>query len=233
MNKSRSLFVALLVIVSIVLVSCTGAAPAAAPGGESQAAGGPVKITIFSPQSTEQNLPTNSFTLEAQEQFGIEFEWQTTTYDGNSAKEQRQISLASGDYPDLYMLIPWVDQFSQLELLRYGQQGVLIPLNDLIAEHGPNIQAALDNYPDFRAMATAPDGNIYGLPQLIECYHCSFANKMWVNTKWLNALGLEVPKTTEEYKAMLEAFKTQDPNGNGAADEVPLSGSIEDYGVRP
>ena len=25
---------------------------------------------------------------------------------------------------------------------------------------------------------------------------------------------------------MLEAFKTKDPNGNGKADEVPLSGSI-------
>lgn len=80
---------------------------------------------------------------------------------------------------------------------------------------------------------TAPDGNIYGLPQLVECYHCSYGNKMWVNTKWLKQLGLEVPKTTEEFQAMLEAFKTQDPNGNGLADEVPLSGSIEDYGVRP
>ncbi len=235
MNKSRMLLAALLVLASVLLMCCTGAAPApaAAPGDEAQAAAGPVKIKIFSPQGAEQDLATNSFTLEAQEMFGIEFEWQTTTYDGNSAKEQRQISLASGDYPDLYMLIPWVDQFTQLDLLKYGQQGVVIPLNDLIAEHGPNIQAALDNYPTFKAMATAPDGNIYGLPQLIECYHCSYANKMWVNSKWLEALGLEVPTTTEEFKAMLEAFKSQDPNGNGAADEVPLSGSTEDYGVRP
>jgi len=235
MNKSLSLAIAVLVILSMLLTACAGAAPApaAAPDSASQAAGGPVKIKIFMPQSTDRDLPTNSFTLEAQEKYGIEFEWQTTTYDGNSAKEQRQISLASGDYPDLYMLIPWVDQFSQLELLKYGQQGVLLPLNDLIAEHGPNIQAALDNYPTLKAIATAPDGNIYGLPQLIECYHCSYGNKMWVNTKWLKQLGLETPKTTEEFKAMLEAFKTQDPNGNGQADEVPLSGSIEEYGVRP
>ena len=164
--------------------------------------------------------------------FNIEFEWQTTTMDGNSAKEQRQIGLASGDYPDLYMLIPWVDQFSQLDLLKYGKDGVVLPLNDLIKANAPNVQAALDNYPWFKSMATAPDGNIYGLPQLIECYHCSYANKMWVNTKWLKALNLEVPKTTDEYKAMLEAFKTKDPNGNGMADEVPLSGSTEDYGVR-
>jgi putative aldouronate transport system substrate-binding protein len=229
---------ALLVILSMLLVSCTGAAPApAAPSGDTAAAGdaaagGPVTIKIFSPQDPTGDLTTNSFTKEAEEMFNIKFEWQTTPFDGNSAKEQRQISLASGDYPELFMLIPWIDQFSQLDLLKYGQQGVVIPLNDLIAQHGPNIQAALDNYPDFKAMATAPDGNIYGLPQLIECYHCSYANKMWVNTKWLNQLGLETPKTHEEFKAMLEAFKTQDPNGNGQADEVALSGSIEDYGVR-
>jgi putative aldouronate transport system substrate-binding protein len=234
MNKSLLSVVALLAIVSILLVSCAGAVqpPAATPQGESQAAAGPVKIKIFSPQGPETDLATNSFSLEAQKMFGIEFEWQTTTMDGNSAKEQRQISLASGDYPDLYMLIPWVDQFTQLELLKYGKEGVLIPLNDLIKQHGPNIQSVLDNYPAFKAMATAPDGNIYGLPQLIECYHCSYANKLWVNSKWLKALNLEVPKTTEEFKAMLEAFKTKDPNGNSKTDEVPLSGSIEDYGVR-
>ena len=241
MKKHLSVVIALLAILSMLLVSCTGAvpAPAAAPaggtqaGGEAAASGEPVKIKIFSPQDPSTDLTTNSFTKEAEKMFNIQFEWQTTPFDGNSAKEQRQISLASGDYPDLYMLIPWIDQFSQLDLLKYGQQGVVIPLNDLIKEYGPNIQAALDKYPDFRAIATAPDGNIYGLPQLIECYHCSFGNKMWVNTKWLEALGMEMPKTTEEFQAMLEAFKTKDPNGNGKADEVPLSGSIEDYGVRP
>jgi putative aldouronate transport system substrate-binding protein len=237
MKKTLFSVLALLVILSMVLAACSGAAPAA-PSGDTAAAGdagaaGPVTIRIFSPQDPTGDLTTNSFTKEAEEMFNIKFEWQTTPFDGNSAKEQRQISLASGDYPDLFMLIPWIDQFSQLDLLKYGQQGVVIPLNDLIAQHGPNIQAALDNYPDFKAMATAPDGNIYGLPQLIECYHCSFANKMWVNTKWLEQLGLETPTTHEEFKAMLEAFKTQDPNGNGKADEVPLSGSIEDYGVRP
>jgi putative aldouronate transport system substrate-binding protein len=217
----------------MLLTSCAvGPAPATAPEGSSESANpDAVTIRIFSPQSPTTDLATNLFTLEAQEMFGINFVWETTTMDGNAAKEKRQISLASGDYPDLYMLIPWVDQFSQIDLVRYGQQGVLIPLNDLIEQHAPNVQAALDEYPYFKAMATAPDGNIYGLPQLIECYHCSFPNKMWVNTKWREALGLEVPTTTEEFKAMLEAFKNDDPNGNGIADEVPLSGSIEEYGV--
>ncbi|HQY93623.1 ABC transporter substrate-binding protein [Caldilinea sp.] len=235
MKASRWLLVGLLISMSLLVVSCAAPAqaPGAAPAADTGAAGGPVKITVFSPQGPDTDLATNSFSQEAAEMFNIQFEWQTTTMDGNSAKEQRQISLASGDYPDLYLLIPWVDQFTQLDLLKYGQQGVLLPLNDLIAEYAPNVQAALDNYPSFKAMTVAPDGNIYGVPQLIECYHCSYANKMWVNTKWREALGIEVPTTTEEFAAMLEAFKTQDPNGNGQADEVPLSGSIEDYGVRP
>ena len=230
MKKTYQFTIALLVTLSMLLAGCAGtAAPQAdAP----QAEGGPVTISIFSPQSPTTDLATNSFTKEAEEMFGIQFDWQTTTMDGNAAKEKRQISLASGDYPELYMLIPWVDQFSQTDLLRYGQQGVILPLNDLIDEYGPNIKAALDNYPYFKAMATAPDGNIYGIPQLIECYHCSFPNKMWVNTKWLEALGLETPTTTDEFAAMLQAFKDDDPNGNGIADEVPLSGSIEPYGVR-
>ena len=210
-------------------------APQAAAATTAPAANGTgVKIRIFSPQDTNTvtDITTNSFTKEMEQKFGIQFEWQTTTMDGASAKEKRQISLASGDYPDLYLLIPWLDQFSPADLQKYGQQGVALPLNDLINQYAPNIKAALDKYPTFKTQAIAPDGKIYGIPQLVECYHCSFPNKMWINSKWLKKLGLQMPKTTEEFKAVLEAFKTKDPNGNGKADEVPLSGATEEYGTR-
>ncbi|MEI4908417.1 hypothetical protein Q8G40_30510, partial [Klebsiella pneumoniae] len=78
-----------------------------------------------------------------------------------------------------------------------GQQGVILPLNDLIDQYAPNIKKALDDHPDYKAMSIAPDGNIYGLTMLNECFHCSYPNKMWVNTSWLKKLNLEVPKTTE------------------------------------
>jgi putative aldouronate transport system substrate-binding protein len=191
----------------------------------------PVTIRIFSPQGAEQDMATNAFTLSLEEMFNVKFEWTVTTYDGASAAEERNLALASGDYPDVFMLVPWVDQFTQIDLLKYGQQGVIVPLNDLIAEHAPNIQKALEEYPDFRAMSTAPDGTIWGLPQLIQCYHCSYANKMWVNRRWLEELGLEMPETIEEFRDMLIAFREQDANGNGAADEV-LSGATMDYGTR-
>ena len=108
---------------------------------------------------------------------------------------------------------------------------MIVPLNDLIEEHAPHIKEVLENNEYYKAMNTAPDGKIYGLTGLNECFHCSYPNKMWINTKWLEQLGLAKPTTPEEFKAVLEAFKTQDPNGNGKADEVPLSGSVENFGV--
>src|SRR5438874_1079510 len=111
MNKSLSIPVALLMALSTLLASCGGAAtPAPA------ASGAVVTINTFSPQDPNTDLATNAFTKEVEQKFNIKFVWQTTTMDGNAAKEKRQISLASGDYPDLYLLIPWVDQFSQTDI---------------------------------------------------------------------------------------------------------------------
>ncbi|HML47707.1 MAG TPA: hypothetical protein PKE04_13260, partial [Clostridia bacterium] len=41
---------------------------------------------------------------------------------------------------------------------------------------------------------------------------------------WLEKLGLSQPVTTEDFVDMLKAFRDQDPNGNGQADEIALIG---------
>ena len=79
--------------------------------------------------------------------------------------------------------------------------------------------------PAIKPLITLLDGKIYGLPHYNDCYHCSMSQKMWVYKPWLDKLGLKVPETTDEFEAMLKAFKEKDPNGNGKADEIPLSGS--------
>jgi putative aldouronate transport system substrate-binding protein len=205
-------------LLAISAAACSGSDPE-----ESEDPGGPAELTVFSPQNVEQDLATNLYTKKLAKEVGINFSFQTTTMDSGPAAEKRQISIASGDYPDLFLLIPWVDQFTQAELMKLGQQGVALPLNDLIDQHAPNIKKALDSNPDYKAMATAPDGKIYGMPQWVDCYHCSYYAKLWMNSDWLDELGLEQPKTTEEMREVLRAFKNDDPNGNGKADEVPLS----------
>ena len=53
--------------------------------------------------------------------------------------------------------------------------------------------------------------------------------EIWINKEWLDKLGLAVPTTTDELYNVLKAFKTQDPNGNGKADEIPLTGAPNKY----
>ncbi|MFS0868571.1 ABC transporter substrate-binding protein [Paenibacillus xylanilyticus] len=225
MRKTGTFVLACILLLSVALAGCSSSGEK----GEGASSGDNASINVFAHQSSDTNLQTNKFTKKMEEKFNIKINWTTVPFDG--AAEKRQISLASGDYPDLYLLIPWVDRFSQTDLLKFGQQGVIVPLNDLIDQYAPNIKKVLDSSEYYKAMNTAPDGNIYGLTGLNECFHCSYPNKLWMNTKWLKQLGLSEPTTTEEFKEVLKAFKTKDPNGNGKADEVPLSGSIENFGV--
>ncbi|KWX76414.1 ABC transporter substrate-binding protein [Paenibacillus riograndensis] len=236
MKKSLLALLMLVTVFTLVISGCAGKNNTESPSGTAAGSGNaadaskPVEVSVFAVQESGIDIPTNKFTAFVQDKFGIKFNWQINPSDG--AKEKRQISLASGDYPDAYLLTAYIDEFSQGDVLKYGQQGVLVPLNDLIDKYAPNIKAAMEKHPEMKTLNTAPDGNIYGLGAYAECFHCSYPNKMWINTEWLKKLNLKEPKTTEEFKQMLEAFKTKDPNGNGKADEVPLSGSTEDFGVR-
>lgn len=118
--------------------------------------------------------------------------------------------------------------FTDTELMKYGADGTIIPLNDLIDKHMPNLKALFDKRPDIKAIVTAPDGNIYSLPAGEELGTGqedigSNPDFLYINQDWLKKLGLNMPTTLQEYHDVLLAFKTKDPNGNGKADEIPLS----------
>ena len=67
------------------------------------------------------------------------------------------------------------------------------------------------------------NGNIYSIGYAAKD-PCQYQpDEMYVYRPWLDKLGLDIPETTEEFYQMLKAFKEQDPNGNGVADEIPFS----------
>ena len=142
----------------------------------------------------------------------------------NEAVQKRNLLLASDDYPEIFIM-----DFSKFEQQFYGSQGVFLPLNDFIAEYGVNTRKALADYPLVEANMTMPDGTIYSLPDIDDCFHCAYAQKMWIYRPWLDKLGLSIPTTTEEFKDVLIAFRDRDPNGNGIKDEIPFSGAISGW----
>ncbi|HML45593.1 MAG TPA: hypothetical protein PKE04_02440, partial [Clostridia bacterium] len=109
----------------------------------------------------------------------------------------------------------------------YGGQGIIIPLTDLIEKNGFYIKDAFERQDGLPAGLITPDGNIYGLPNINDAFHTNYKYKAWINQHWLDALNLETPTTTEEFYNVLKAFKEQDPNGNGLADEIPMMGAYK------
>lgn len=141
------------------------------------------------------------------------------------ALTKRNLLLASGDYPDIF-LTDWGCTFTQADVMQFGvKEEILVPITDWIDEYGTELPALFEYNPLFKTTSTAPNGEIYGVARFSECYHCSAYPKMYIRTDWLDKLGLEMPTTTEEFREVLKAFVTQDPNGNGEADEIGVTGA--------
>ena len=169
-----------------------------------------------------------------EEKTGIHINWKNYTND--VFVEKRNLALATGELPDAIFDAGLAD----FDLLKLAKDGTIIPLEDMIENQMPNFKKVLEQAPQYKAMITAPDGHIYSLPWIEELgadkesIH-TVNNIPWINVEWLKKLGLKMPTTTEELKQVLIAFKTKDPNGNGKADEIPLSfintnGGGEDIG---
>ncbi len=128
--------------------------------------------------------------------------------------------MSSGDYPDIILK----NAFQNVDVAKYAAQGVLIPLEDYITEENtPNIWRMFEEQPTTRAIATSPDGHIYALPSYSGGKGAFIETFWWINKAWLDKLNLQVPTTLPELKEVLKKFKTEDPNGNGKADEIPMT----------
>ncbi len=167
----------------------------------------PVTVTMFtSPGSDIVNMDTNWFTKYVEKTFNMTIKWVLAPNDPGT---KQSLLLASGDYPAVFLS----GNFTPSQELKYGQQGVLIPLNKYIAHYAPNVQKAMKDVPGMKEVMTAPDGNIYGIPQINYCWHCYWSAKYWINTRWLKELNLKMPTTPDEFYNVLMAFKTHPPAG--------------------
>ncbi|MDI9519747.1 MAG: extracellular solute-binding protein [Bacillota bacterium] len=170
-----------------------------------------------------EDWETNAYVLWLEEQTNIDLSFEVIPEEG--AAEKLGLILASGDYPDVFLSVGISDQ----NIAKYGiEEKLFLPLNDLIDTHGDNIKKMFEAFPGSRERMTQLDGEIYSLPDVNICYHCGLRQKYWINSAWLDKLGLEKPTTTEEFYNVLVAFRDNDPNGNGEKDELPMIANYDD-----
>lgn len=156
---------------------------------------------------------------EFEKRTGVKIKWEVYS-DYDTAMQPR---VAAGqDLPDI-MLVP--PTWGNSGVYKMATDGVIIPLDDLIAKYAPDITRLLGTDADLKALLTAPDGKIYTIADTPKYVNDVVASSFFVRQDWLDKLKLKAPTTTDEWHAVLKAFKENDLNGNGQADEIPFSGN--------
>lgn len=179
--------------------------------------------TISYPANTESDPNKRTIFERLQEKTNVEINWTAIQADQWSDK----ISLEMANTKDMTDFI-FSAGFSDNDLLKYAKQGVIIPLEEYIDAYMPNLKKVFDTYPEYRTMCTDTDGHIWALPWIEQLGSGKEAiqtvgNMSFINKKWLDFLGLEVPTTTDEFEQVLIAFRD---HASELQQEFNIDGSI-------
>ncbi len=195
-------------------------APAEETASVEEVSAEPVTLSVAVQMNEKGEYSSDNYAIRyIEEKMNVKFEF-VALPSGDDAETKLNLMLASGDYPDII-----AKGLNKQKMVMFGKEGIFIPINDLYEQYGNHMKTLVEKRPNYLKNSYAPDGNIYGLFTMNECFHCTAYPKLWYNTEWLASVGLEEPTTTEELKEVLMAVKNSDYNGNGKADEIPLTGS--------
>ena len=132
-----------------------------------------------------------------------------TTVSQSDFPMQLNLMYSSGEYPDLV-----IDGGNNVDLEMYGvDQGVFIPLDDLIENNMPNYKALMALNDVTYKSTMASDGHIYAIGYIADANAPASNNFAFINKNWLAELGRELPTTIDELYDTLLAFKEAHPEG--------------------
>ena len=167
---------------------------------------------IVAPEGTDRNA-LRALLSEIAEETGVEIAWEEKTE--KEWEKEKDKRIAAGKLPDLLLnavndgdVAAHPELFTELSILSF--------------RHAPALEEMFSNEPDTLALASDVEENIYCLPAFLGV-EPACETVMFINKAWLDALGLSMPRTLDDLKAVLKAFRDSDCNGNGDPnDEIPL-----------
>ena len=171
-----------------------------------------VSVLIVKRPSTDK-IANMQWAKDLEADCDCKIEWQEVSEDAWA--QQKNATLAAGKLADVSLHAFGVPDAAQYPSMFEDLSKDLDKL--------PNVKAFFKQKPDAKKLITDPDGHIYALPSSRGKSYSGSGQNMLINKAWLDKLGLQVPTTWDELENVLKAFKTQDPNGNGQADEIPMN----------
>ena len=158
----------------------------------------------------------NSYTRLLKDDLNIEvvYDWVASMSDYD---EKMSLCIGSNTVPEIMN----VNAAQYRALLKYD---MIQPLDDYFDDYASD---ALKSYVEFGGdelmdCITNDDGEIMAIPA--PNLTAGGVNEMWIRQDWLDALGLEAPRTWDELAQVANAFVTEDPDGNGEDDTIGILG---------
>ncbi len=197
--------------------------------GKNEVSGDGATLTVGIPQNANvTNYDENALTKYIEEKLDINIEF--VFFNNSSEYYLQQLSLMAASnekMPDVLWGFQGMDNTTRNE---FGDAGYFLDLTDLIDKHGTNYKEHLEQLPAemqdrIKAKGTASSGGFYGMPLYQVTLVDNVQNMTYINQTWLDKVGMKAPTTVDELYKVLKAFKEQDPNGNGKADEIPMFGT--------
>ncbi len=179
----------------------------------------PTEISIMS-SFTSAEPPDENNVIHKEVERRTNTKLNITWVPGNGYSQKVNITLASGDIPDMVAITSMND--SQFRTMI--SQGAFWDLTNMIKDY-PN----LSKYPKVSWDNIKIDGKIYGIVRPRPSVGAgSFP---FLRKDWLDNLGLKVPQTMDEMYNVMKAFTYNDPDGNGKQDTIGLAGNAGDSGM--
>lgn len=120
-------------------------------------------------------------------------------------KEQYNLMIASDDLPDIITHdfgIPYYPGGGDKAI----KDGKYLRLNELVDQYAPNFKKIISDDADLRKNIVTDEGNIWGLPMIDNTAQEAFTGLI-IRKDWLDELGLQMPKTINDWYNTLKAFK--------------------------
>lgn len=175
--------------------------------------GKPIVTVLVKKNANQDKIANMQWAKDLEADCDCKIEWQEVTREAWA--QQKNATLASGDIADVNL-----NGYGAVEAYQYP--GMFEDLSKDL-DKLPNVKAFFKQKPDAKKMSTDSKGRIYAIADGRGKAYSGTGQHMLINKAWLDKLGLQVPTTWDELENVLKAFKTQDPNGNGQADEIPMN----------
>ena len=215
MEEKKSFGIMKMALVAMFVV--TALSVGASGGSESAATDteGPFELSIIS-RRMGSGYEDSIVRQELEKRLNLSFDWvikPTPEYWTTT-----QIVLASGDYPDM-METDFRNEWPRV-IKELAEDEIILPLNDLLDQYGPNIKAARPHPNDW--YRPLPDGEAYAIQTRGNPYKKEHG--FLARVDWLENLGLSMPTSLDELYNVARAFTFDDPDQDGKQDTFGVDG---------